>query len=168
MLVHPIDSKLTAMGKDERAISVSGYVHRESVKYTGQAFEKMVSTSDVQGIICLTKSRAFALVTEAATARTTFSTHSAAASRWRSGIAKASDLPPWRMTGSAVQPARKLPHLGSAPPLLHTEGRWENHQRPFHGQVIALLSRSRWRRMPKSHHPEHRGSNPLRSTRKSI
>jgi hypothetical protein len=30
MPAHPIDSKLTAMGKDERAISVSGYVHRES------------------------------------------------------------------------------------------------------------------------------------------
>jgi hypothetical protein len=42
MRVHAIDSKLTAMGKDERAISVSGYVHRESVKYTGRAFEKTV------------------------------------------------------------------------------------------------------------------------------
>jgi hypothetical protein len=40
MPVHPIDSKLTAMGKDERAISVSGYVHRELVKYTDRAFEK--------------------------------------------------------------------------------------------------------------------------------
>ena len=37
-----IDSKLTAMGKDERAISVSGYVHRELVKYTDRAFEKTV------------------------------------------------------------------------------------------------------------------------------
>ena len=35
-----IESKLTAMGKDERAISVSGYVHREKVKYTDQAFNK--------------------------------------------------------------------------------------------------------------------------------
>jgi hypothetical protein len=42
MPAHPIDSKLTAMGKDERAISVSGYVHRELVKYTDQAFEKTV------------------------------------------------------------------------------------------------------------------------------
>jgi hypothetical protein len=42
MPAHPIDSKLTAMGKDERAISVSGYVHRELVKYTDQAFEKAV------------------------------------------------------------------------------------------------------------------------------
>jgi hypothetical protein len=40
--VHPIDSKLTAMGKDERAISVSGYVHRELVKYTDRAFEKTI------------------------------------------------------------------------------------------------------------------------------
>ena len=42
MPAHPINSKLTAMGKDERAISVSGYVHRELVKYTDQAFEKTV------------------------------------------------------------------------------------------------------------------------------
>jgi hypothetical protein len=42
MPAHPIDSKLTAMGKDERAISVSGYVHRELVKYTDRAFEKTV------------------------------------------------------------------------------------------------------------------------------
>ena len=43
MPAHAIDSKLTAMGKDERAISVSGYVHRESVKYTDRAFEKTVT-----------------------------------------------------------------------------------------------------------------------------
>jgi hypothetical protein len=35
-----IDSKLTAMGKDERALSVSGYVYRGSVKYTDYAFNK--------------------------------------------------------------------------------------------------------------------------------
>jgi hypothetical protein len=40
MLAHPIDSKLRAMGKDERAIPVSGYVHRGEVKYTEQAFNK--------------------------------------------------------------------------------------------------------------------------------
>ncbi len=39
---HAIDSKLTAMGKDERAISVSGYVHRGWIKYTDRAFEKTV------------------------------------------------------------------------------------------------------------------------------
>jgi hypothetical protein len=37
----PIDSKLTAMGKDERAISVSGYVHRGFVKYSTYAFDKV-------------------------------------------------------------------------------------------------------------------------------
>ena len=37
---HAIRSKLTAMGKDERAISVSGYVYRGNVKYTAQAFNK--------------------------------------------------------------------------------------------------------------------------------
>lgn len=35
-----IDSKLTAMGKDERAISVSGYVHRGKIKYTEHAYLK--------------------------------------------------------------------------------------------------------------------------------
>jgi hypothetical protein len=40
MAAMPIESKLTALGKDERAISVSGYVHREQIKYTDQAFNK--------------------------------------------------------------------------------------------------------------------------------
>ena len=35
-----IDSKLTAMGKDERALSVSGYVYQGNVKYTDYAFNK--------------------------------------------------------------------------------------------------------------------------------
>jgi hypothetical protein len=41
--VTPIESKLTALGKDERAISVSGYVHRGQVKYTEHAFNKTVA-----------------------------------------------------------------------------------------------------------------------------
>jgi hypothetical protein len=41
MGAHPIDTKLTAMGKDERALSVSGYVHRGEVKYSDQAFHKV-------------------------------------------------------------------------------------------------------------------------------
>jgi hypothetical protein len=32
---------LTAMGKDERALSVSGYVYRGEVKYTDYAFNKV-------------------------------------------------------------------------------------------------------------------------------
>jgi hypothetical protein len=40
MRAHAIESKLTALGKDERAISVSGYVHRGDVKYTEHAFNK--------------------------------------------------------------------------------------------------------------------------------
>ena len=40
--VHDIESKLTALGKDERAISVSGYVYRGEVKYTDHAFNKTV------------------------------------------------------------------------------------------------------------------------------
>ena len=36
-----IDSKLTSVGKDERAISVSGYVYRGMVKLCKEAFEKV-------------------------------------------------------------------------------------------------------------------------------
>jgi len=39
-IAHSIESKLTAMGKDERAISVSVYVYRGNVKYTDYAFNK--------------------------------------------------------------------------------------------------------------------------------
>jgi hypothetical protein len=41
MKARAIDSKLTAMGKDERAINVSGYVHRGNVKYSEYAFNKV-------------------------------------------------------------------------------------------------------------------------------
>jgi hypothetical protein len=41
MPAHAIDSKLTAMGKDERALSVSGYVYRGEVKYTDHAYNKV-------------------------------------------------------------------------------------------------------------------------------
>ncbi len=39
--VFPIDSALTQMGKDERAISVSGYFYRGLVKMSRQAFTKV-------------------------------------------------------------------------------------------------------------------------------
>ena len=42
MPARAIKSKLIAVGKDERAISVSGYVHREMVKYSDRAFDKIV------------------------------------------------------------------------------------------------------------------------------
>ena len=38
---HPIDSKLTSLGKDERAINASGYVQRQMVKITTHAYNKM-------------------------------------------------------------------------------------------------------------------------------
>ena len=41
MRATAIDSKLTAMGKDERALNVSGYVYRGQVKYTDYAFNKV-------------------------------------------------------------------------------------------------------------------------------
>lgn len=44
---HAIESDLTSLGKDGRAISVSGYVHREMVKITKFAFDK---TTNHKGI----------------------------------------------------------------------------------------------------------------------
>lgn len=41
--VHPIDSKLTAMGKSERALNISGYVHAGRVKMTKRAYERVVT-----------------------------------------------------------------------------------------------------------------------------
>lgn len=38
--VKGIDSKFTALGKDERAIAVSGHVHQEKVKMTQAAYDK--------------------------------------------------------------------------------------------------------------------------------
>lgn len=43
-----IDSKLTSVGKSERAINVSGYVHQGSVKITEEAFNK---TSNYKGTV---------------------------------------------------------------------------------------------------------------------
>lgn len=39
----PIDSKLTSLGKDERAISVSGYVYQKKVGICAHAYNKVVS-----------------------------------------------------------------------------------------------------------------------------
>lgn len=44
---HGIDSKLTACGKDERAISVSGYVHRGMVKFSKYAYDKITNFKNV-------------------------------------------------------------------------------------------------------------------------
>jgi len=40
---HSIDSKLTAVGKDERAISVSGHFYQEKLKLSQYAYDKVVS-----------------------------------------------------------------------------------------------------------------------------
>ena len=45
---HAIESDLTKVGKDERAISVSGYVYRKLVKFSRHAFEK---TTNYKGTI---------------------------------------------------------------------------------------------------------------------
>jgi phage terminase large subunit-like protein len=41
--VHEIESDLTAMGKDERAINASGYFFQEKVKLSAHAYDKTVS-----------------------------------------------------------------------------------------------------------------------------
>lgn len=40
---HAIDSKLTSLGKSERAISISGYVYQKQVKLARVAFERIVN-----------------------------------------------------------------------------------------------------------------------------
>lgn len=45
--VHALDSKLTAMGKAERAINVAGYVHRGDVKITRPAYDRVVTYKGV-------------------------------------------------------------------------------------------------------------------------
>lgn len=42
ILARPIDSKLTSIGKDERAISISGYVYRGEAKFSDVAFDKVI------------------------------------------------------------------------------------------------------------------------------
>lgn len=43
----PIDSKLTSLGKDARAISVSGYVHRGWVKICAEAYNRLMTYKGV-------------------------------------------------------------------------------------------------------------------------
>jgi hypothetical protein len=43
---HAIDSKLTAVGKDERAMSVSGYVYQGLVKVTQHAYDKVTTYNE--------------------------------------------------------------------------------------------------------------------------
>lgn len=44
---HPIDNKLLMAGKDERAINVSGYVHRGMVKFSSFAYDKIINVKGV-------------------------------------------------------------------------------------------------------------------------
>lgn len=46
-LAHAIESKLTDLGKDARCISVSGYVHGGKVKFTGEAYDKVITYKGV-------------------------------------------------------------------------------------------------------------------------
>jgi hypothetical protein len=43
LMVHPIESKLASLGKDERAFAASRHVFRGKVKYTEPAFNKTIS-----------------------------------------------------------------------------------------------------------------------------
>jgi len=44
---HAIEGVLTAIGKTERAISVSGYVHRGNVKFSAKAYNKVITYKGV-------------------------------------------------------------------------------------------------------------------------
>ena len=45
--VHAIDGGLTAMGKEERAVSVSGYVHQGQVKISHRAYDKLTTYKEM-------------------------------------------------------------------------------------------------------------------------
>ena len=92
MAARAIELKLTAVGKDERAISISGYVHREMVKYTGRAFNKTVLYKQRSTNHLLDQSRVSGSATKTATARTTSSTLSAMVLLSLSEIAEGSGL----------------------------------------------------------------------------
>ncbi len=50
---HAIESELTAVGKDERAISVSGYVYRGMVKMSRLAYDKVTTYKETTRNHCL-------------------------------------------------------------------------------------------------------------------
>jgi hypothetical protein len=56
---NAIDSKLTALGKDERAISVSGYVYQGMVKFSHTAYDKVVNFKGKSRNHCLTQVTGF-------------------------------------------------------------------------------------------------------------
>ena len=45
--IHAIDSKFTAIGKEERAMSVSGYVHQKKVKISQYAYDKLTTYKEM-------------------------------------------------------------------------------------------------------------------------
>jgi hypothetical protein len=93
MAAAAIDSKLTAMGKDERALNVSGYIYRGEVMYTDHAFNK-VSTYKRRTKNHLTDQiESVGWVTRTTSGTTTFSTPSVTAWRWRSATLGASEPP---------------------------------------------------------------------------
>jgi hypothetical protein len=59
MECQPIDSKLTAMGKTERAIAVSGFVHRAMVKISRPCFDRVTTFKGVTLNHLLSQVKAF-------------------------------------------------------------------------------------------------------------
>ena len=69
MMAQPIDSKLTALGKDERAMSVSGYAPQGRVNIRHRRFTRPLPTKVIHATICSNMSRAFALAPKTPTGR---------------------------------------------------------------------------------------------------
>jgi len=68
-LTHKIDSELTMKGKDERAISVSGYFHQEKIKISQYAFDKVVSFKNITRNHLLTQIAGFKIGDKEASSR---------------------------------------------------------------------------------------------------
>ena len=67
--IHPIDSKLTAMGKDERALAASPYVASNQVKITRHAHDKTLCYKGVTRNHFLTQFIGFRLADKDAATR---------------------------------------------------------------------------------------------------
>lgn len=68
-LTHKIDSELTMKGKDERAISVSGYFHQEKIKISNYAFDKVVNFKNITRNHLLTQIAGFKIGDKEASTR---------------------------------------------------------------------------------------------------
>jgi hypothetical protein len=107
-----IDSKLTAVGKGEQAINVSGHVFRGEVKYIDHVFHKVVTYRRGSTNHLMDQIESFRVGTRIITEKTIFWIHSAMTSLLLSGIAWDSEARPTRKGRNHFQAARQRLSIG--------------------------------------------------------